>query len=145
MNLSLFFLHFSNPRLEYDYIRQPDYLLKYSILLAWSFGLGMIFTGQHFNTNPLFVWVPYEIMIALTLILFITWYKKICYWLDRKNLRKYSQFSCWIFHIAEVIQKNLIIRIGIYMYIIVSYTALVSIMLVSKERVDEGYSSPYCI
>lgn len=138
MHLGIFFLHFSNPRREYDYIRQPDYLLKYSILLSWCIGVGLIWTELQFNTNSLFIWVPYEIMIILTLILFITWYKTILYWVYGNYSRGYSKFSCWMFHIVEVIQRNLILRVGIYLYIILSYIALVSIMLVSKERVDEG-------
>lgn len=136
LHLGLFFMHFSKPRLEYDYIRQPDYLLKYTILLAWCIGTSMVFTVLHYNTSPYLCWVPYAVMVVLTIILFITWYKKLCYWQFGSYPRVYTKFSCFIFHIAEAIQKKLILRVVIYMYIIISYGLLVHIMLVSRESIN---------
>lgn len=136
LHLGLFFLHFSNPRLEYEYIRQPDYLLKYTILLAWCIGASMVFTTMHYNITPHLCWVPYETMVVLTIILFITWYKKLCYWRFGSYVRNYSKFSCFIFHISEIIQKQLLLRVVIYMYIIISYGLLIHIMLVSGEAIN---------
>lgn len=136
--LSFASLHFDDPVLEYNYIRQHDYLLRFSMLLSWGVGLTLVLIELDYNSrSETLFWVPYEMMFVLTVLLFITWYKKLCYWRysqrDGETNEWFSPISCWIFYISEKIQKNLTVRVGIYMYIIVSYILLVSIVLVSRE------------
>lgn len=127
-------LHFDDSILEYDYLRQPDYLLRYSILISWLVGLSVVLIELDYNPrSETFFWVPYEMMFVLTVLLFITWYKNMCYWRYSLADQWYSPTSCWIFKISETMQKNLTVRVGIYMYILVSYIVLVSIVLVSRE------------
>lgn len=127
-------LHLDNSTLEYDYIHQPDYLLRFSILLSWLVGLSVVLMEFDYNaSSESFFWVPYEMMFVLTVLLFITWYKNFCYWRYSLDNVWYSPTSCWIFKISETMQKNLTIRVAIYMYILVSYIVLVSIVLVSRK------------
>ncbi|KAH8405367.1 hypothetical protein KR222_007428, partial [Zaprionus bogoriensis] len=131
-SMGFFFMHFKDPSLEYDYMRQPDYLLKYSILLSWITAIGLVIREIEYNTtSKLFLYVPYVMIVSLTVLLFITWYKHICNWHYPENYQKYSSFSCFIFRLVEQIQNSLLVRVVIYMFIIMSYLLLVAVIVVN--------------
>ncbi|XP_032598459.1 adenylyl cyclase X E isoform X2 [Drosophila grimshawi] len=131
-----FLLHFFDPRLEYKYMRQPDYLLRYSVLLSWCVGISLIYIQMISNSgresNHYFVVASFIIM--MTLQLFITWYKKVCHWRYKKvPTHKFSSFSCLIFRIADFIERNLIIRMVMYMLTIISYYCVIALVLMDCD------------
>lgn len=130
--IGIYLLHFRDPRLEYSYMHQPDYMLKYSILLAWVFGLNLCYI-QYVHDSGLVksgVLVDIFVMLSLTVLLFLTWYKKLCFLRYSTQDHEYSRISCCLFRVAESIQRSLIKRIGIYMYTIISYFCIITVMLV---------------
>ncbi|KRG06797.1 adenylyl cyclase X E isoform X3 [Drosophila mojavensis] len=131
-----FLLHFHDSRLEYKYIHQPDYMLKYSVLLAWCCGMTLIYVQLFYNQKKdnFSVYVDIVLIITLSMLLFITWYKKICHWRYSTMLHTYSPFTCFLFKIADSLQRSLINRIGIYMYFIISYFCIIALMLNDCDR-----------
>ncbi|EDW70306.1 uncharacterized protein Dvir_GJ11622, isoform A [Drosophila virilis] len=134
--IGIYLLHFRDPRLEYNYMHQPDYMLKYSMLLAWVFGLNLCYI-QYVHDSGLVkngVIVDLVVMLSLTVLLFLTWYKKLCFLRYSTQDHKYSRISCCLFRVAESIQRSLIKRIGIYMYTIISYFSIITVMLMDCDR-----------
>lgn len=124
-------LDFQDPRLEYNYINQTDYMLKYSILLSWWVYLSLLYVQavDHHKLKALNYSLDIFCFTFITLILFIAWYKQLCYWRYRTR-HVYSHFSCCLFYIADEIQRNLIFRICIYMAIIIMYFIVLILLLV---------------
>lgn len=130
--VDFFFMHFRDPRLEYNYMRQPDYMLKYSILLAWFVGISLIYIQLvYHDSGKLCYYVNIIVFTTMTVPLFITWFKKMCYWRYKKDSHNFSKWACAIFRIAEFMQGNLISRLCIYMSTIIGYFGVISVVLVS--------------
>ncbi|KAH8261504.1 hypothetical protein KR044_010348, partial [Drosophila immigrans] len=137
-SIRFYCLDFRDPHLEHDFMRQPDYMLKYSILLAWCICLSLIvielpYYNEHFKS---YVYVGSGAMLAFTVLLFITWYKKICYWRYPEGGHRYSAISCSIFRIAENIQRSLIKRVAIYWLTIVMYFVILYAMLIECDLAE---------
>ncbi|XP_064544819.1 adenylyl cyclase X E-like isoform X3 [Drosophila montana] len=134
--IGIYLLHFRDPRLEYGYMHQPDYMLKYSILLAWVFGLTLSYIQYAHDTGmvKLGIIVDGVVILSLSILLFLTWYKKLCFLRYSTQDHKYSRISCCLFRVAESIQRSLIKRIGIYMYTIIAYFGIISVMLMDCDR-----------
>ncbi|XP_051861885.1 adenylyl cyclase X E-like isoform X9 [Drosophila albomicans] len=137
-SIRFYFLDFIDPRMEHAFLRQPDYMLKYSILLAWIICTSLIvieLVYQRTISNT-YVFVSSGAMLSFTILLFITWYKKICFWRYPEGGHTYSIISCLIFRIAENIQRSLIKRVAIYMFTVTTYFGIISVMLM-ECNVDE--------
>ncbi|XP_030571544.1 adenylyl cyclase X E-like isoform X2 [Drosophila novamexicana] len=133
--VDFFFLHFRDPRLEYNYMRQPDYMLKYSILLAWFVGISLIYIQLvYHDSGNLCYYVNIIVFTTMTVPLFITWFKKMCYWRYKKDSHNFSKWACTIFRIAEFMQGNLISRLCIYMSTIIGYFGVISVVLVDCDQ-----------
>ncbi|XP_030372668.1 adenylyl cyclase X E-like [Scaptodrosophila lebanonensis] len=138
-DMSLFWLHFRDPSHEWNYMRQPDYMFKISILLAWFIGVSLVVMQLIDQKNPSWITnvIDVVLLVGLSTLLFITWYKTICYCRhgDRELYTlTYSLFSHFIFRSADYIQKSLVVRMCIYMYVIIVYFAILSIMLAGCSR-----------
>ncbi|KAH8405400.1 hypothetical protein KR222_011030, partial [Zaprionus bogoriensis] len=130
--MSFFFMHFKDPSLEYGYMHQADYIIKYTILLSWITAIGLVIREIEYSTSSeLSLHLPYALLGSLTVLLFITWYKHICNWNYPENYEKYSSFSCFTFRLVEQIQNSLIVRVVIYMFIIMSYSLFVAMLVVN--------------
>ncbi|XP_064544952.1 adenylyl cyclase X E-like isoform X1 [Drosophila montana] len=133
--VDFFFLHFRDPRLEYNYMRQPDYMLKYSVLLAWFIGISLIYIQiVYHDRGNLYYYVDGIVFITMTVPLFITWFKKMCYWRYKKDSHEFSKWTCKIFRIAEFMQRNLIIRLCIYMSTVIAYFGVITVVLVDCDQ-----------
>ncbi|ALC44268.1 ACXA [Drosophila busckii] len=130
-------LNYRDARLEYNYIHQPDYMLKYSILLAWFIGICLVYIQMVNSMKNVLVSYLVNITLILTMssLVFITWYKRLCYWRFAANSdHVFTPFSCFMFRLADRIQHSLPIRICIYMYILVIYYSVISLMLMGCNR-----------
>ncbi|KAL7734958.1 hypothetical protein ACLKA6_011223 [Drosophila palustris] len=91
-SLKFFFLGFTDHRLEYNYMRQPDYMLKFSILFAWCMSLSLIsieLVFRHDGEDESY-YIGSWVIFSLSILLIITWYKKICYWRYPEDGHKFS-------------------------------------------------------
>lgn len=130
-SLRFFLLDFTDPNLEHNYMREPDYMLKYSILLAWCMSLCLITIELLFRNKAhrTCYYIGSAVILSLSTLLFITWYKKICYWRYSEGDHKYTSISCFLFRISENIQCSLMKRVCIYLYTIIVYFLIIFIML----------------
>ncbi|KRG06752.1 adenylyl cyclase X E isoform X2 [Drosophila mojavensis] len=143
--IGLFLLHYHNPRLECQYLHQPDYMLKYSVLQAWCSAMTLIYlqlTYDHELVKGSY-YLDAFLILAFSLLLILTWYKMICFWVYADRPHRFSELSCALFRIADNLQRSLIKRILIYIFIIVAYFAIISIILndcdmdeFQKEHID---------
>ncbi|XP_023178144.2 adenylyl cyclase X E-like isoform X2 [Drosophila hydei] len=131
LEIETLLLHFRDPRLEYKYIHQPDYMLKFSVLQAWCCFMGLSYLQLVYDHDEVemsyFINIP--VMLALSLLLILTWYKRICIWWNSSTNQKPSNFSNAVIKIGENMQRSLIQRICIYMLIMAGYCCIISIIL----------------
>ncbi|XP_043071367.1 adenylyl cyclase X E isoform X2 [Drosophila grimshawi] len=134
--IGYYMMQFHDPRLEISYVNQPDYLLKYSILLAWIICLSLAYTQMVFVSGfvPFASYLSALFVVSLTMLLIVAWYKKLCIWRYSNRPHRYSQFSCYLFRIGENIQSSLVKRMSIYLYTISVYFAIVSMMLMDCDK-----------
>lgn len=127
-----FLLQFHDPRLDYNYIHQADYMLKYSVLLAWCCEMSLIYVQlmDSLHMNSISFSVVVILIFTSSALLIITWCKKICYWRYSSLSHTYSAVTYFLFKLADGIQHSLIQRIVIYVYFIVSYFCIIAIILV---------------
>lgn len=128
--IDLFFLQFKDPHLEYNYMHQPDYLLKYSVLLSWWVLVTLIFEQEsniHIEHAHTISYISFGIY---SLVIFIIWYKQLCFWLFGPYKSNYTKLSCMLFHFIEEIQKNLIARLIIYVLTVISHFAILADLMV---------------
>jgi len=132
----MFCAAFKDSSLEWSYLHQPDFIFKSSMLLAWGIGGCLIFIQIACNR---LVCVECIVLNAiafsfLTSLLFIAWYKKLCWWqYGHNNLKKYSKLSCIVFQLLENIQHSFLLRITIYIMLIVCYYIVIALILVSLD------------
>ncbi|XP_023178151.1 adenylyl cyclase X E-like isoform X2 [Drosophila hydei] len=126
-----FLLQFHDPRLDYNYIHQADYMLKYSVLLAWCCEMSLIYVQlmDSLHMNSISFSVVVILIFTSSALLIITWCKKICYWRYSSLSHTYSAVTYFLFKLADGIQHSLIQRIVIYVYFIVSYFCIIAIIL----------------
>ncbi|KAH8419578.1 hypothetical protein KR222_006972, partial [Zaprionus bogoriensis] len=128
------FLQFKDPRLDFYYMRQPDYLLKYSVLLSWCVHLTLVYEQENeFYGEEGCQVVVLITFTSLTILLIIFWYKELCIWKFGLQEKRYSAISCLIFKIVESAQRSLLTRFCIYMATITAHFAIISTMLVECD------------
>ncbi|KMY89990.1 adenylyl cyclase X E isoform X2 [Drosophila simulans] len=136
-DLGLYCVAFKDKSVEWNYLHQPDYIFKYSVALGWGIGCCLIYIQSVNNSDLFYTGVFIDIMafFVLTFLLFICWYKKVCWWHSGQNeLRSYGKLSCAIFNLFEKIQHSFVLRLTVYMIIIVCYYLVLSLILMSCEK-----------
>ncbi|XP_017862790.1 PREDICTED: adenylate cyclase type 2-like isoform X2 [Drosophila arizonae] len=131
VEIGTFFLNFRNPALEYNYLHQPDYMFKYSVLLAWCCAMSLIYLhlvvdDKHNSSGFYFDILTF---VTLSLILLLAWYKKICFWRYSMHYHNYSPLSCTIFRMVDNLQCSLFKRITVYIYFMITYILIVYMIL----------------
>lgn len=123
-------LQFKDPHLEYNYMHQPDYLLKYSVLLSWWVLVTLTFEHESNddleNVHP----TSYISFGIYSLVVLIIWYKQLCFWIFGPYKSNYTRFSCMLFQFIEEIQKNLIARLIIYVLTIMTQFSILADLMV---------------
>ncbi|EDV58758.2 uncharacterized protein Dere_GG23801 [Drosophila erecta] len=136
-DLGMFCVAFKDSTLERDYLHQPDYIFKYSVVLGWGIGCCLIYIQY---VNNAYLWYTGAIIdtiafLFLTSLLFICWYKKVCWWRSGKDEhRRYSKLSCAIFNTFEKIQHSFVLRLTVYMMIILCYYLVISLILINCDQ-----------
>lgn len=133
-DLGIFCVAFKDKSVEWNYLHQPDYIFKYSVALGWGIGCCLIYIQSVNNSDIFYTGVVINIIafFVLTFLLFICWYKKVCWWHSGQNeQRSYGKLSCAIFHLFEKIQHSFVLRLTVYMMIILCYYMVISLILVS--------------
>ncbi|EDW76617.2 uncharacterized protein Dwil_GK15554 [Drosophila willistoni] len=135
--LTMYFLHFRDPSLEWKYMRQPDYMYKYSLLFAWCIGVSLVYIQlvDHSGPNIYCFLSDFVVILLLSSFLFVSWYKKICWWRYGKATQGgFGRFSCLMFRIKDTVQKSLSLRISVYLFIIIAYYQILGIIVVDCNR-----------
>ncbi|KAH8389511.1 hypothetical protein KR200_008067, partial [Drosophila serrata] len=128
---------FKDSSLEKHYLQQPDYIFKRSTLMAWLIGVCLIYIQLLGNSCTECIVVDVIVLIFLTFLLFISWFKKVCYWKNGKKQSKvYNKFFCLIFHLHEKILRSLFLRIMCYMMIITSYLTVLLMIMINCVRAE---------
>ncbi|XP_065723990.2 adenylyl cyclase X E isoform X4 [Drosophila suzukii] len=136
-DVGMFCAAFKDSSLEWSYLHQPDFIFKSSMLLAWGIGGCLIFIQIACNR---LVCVECIVLNAiafsfLTSLLFIAWYKKLCWWqYGHNNNKKYSKLSCIVFQLLEKIQHSFLLRITIYIMLIVCYYIVIALILANCDQ-----------
>ncbi|XP_033248943.1 adenylyl cyclase X E-like isoform X2 [Drosophila miranda] len=135
-----FCLVYRDSNIECKYLRSPDLMFKYSMLLAWSIGCSLAYIQQmSLGEGVLLEAILLDVVVLtfLTALLVISWYKKFC-WLrygnKENNRHRFGKLSCWIFRTSEKIQASLSLRICIYLFIICAYNSVIFIMMMECDR-----------
>ncbi|XP_052853497.1 adenylyl cyclase X E [Drosophila gunungcola] len=131
-------LTFYDSAMEKAYLKQTDYMFKYSMLLGWCVGCCLVYI-QLMDTKmicPSCIILPATVFLVQTILTFIAWYKKIC-WARYGKLdlpHRYSRLSCFIFRIHEKIIGSLGIRIVIYLFLVLSSFSVMVIIVMTCQR-----------
>ncbi|XP_016964662.1 adenylyl cyclase X E-like isoform X4 [Drosophila biarmipes] len=135
--VGLFCAAFKDKSLEWNYLHQPDFILKSSVLLAWGIGCCLIYIQVVTVTFACTVCIVVDLIafLFLTSLLCIAWYKKFCWWKTGGNEFKWhSKYSCTVFHLFEKIQHSATMRICVYFLIIISYYSVISLIMINCDR-----------
>ncbi|XP_062132077.1 adenylyl cyclase X E-like isoform X1 [Drosophila sulfurigaster albostrigata] len=136
--LGFVFLNFRDPTLEYNFMQEPDHLFKYCILLSWVVYISLFYVQSVDNQTLHSVnYVMHALsFIFQTVVVFIMWYKWLCHWRYHKQMHRYSKYSCFIFYCSHEIQRNLIARLCIYMFIILMYFLIIGLVLMDCDPTE---------
>ncbi|KAH8327774.1 hypothetical protein KR074_003546, partial [Drosophila pseudoananassae] len=135
-DLGVFCAAFRDSRLEWDFLRRPDYMLKYSIVMAWLIGNCLVFIQIVTNQRNCHTCIVVDIFafFYLTTLVCISWYKKYCHWMYRNDEeRRYGRLSCIIFKFFEGIQQSMSRRLLIYLSIIAIYFSVIVLIVINCD------------
>ncbi|KAH8282108.1 hypothetical protein KR054_005453 [Drosophila jambulina] len=133
---------FKDSSLEKNYLQQPDYIYKRSILLAWIIGVCLIYIQLLGNVSKECIVVDVLVFVFLSCLLFISWYKKLCWWKNGRNeYKEYNKFSCLIFRMHEKILLSLFLRIAVYLLIVMCY--LTVLLMILNKCIRAEYELEY--
>ncbi|XP_020815073.1 adenylate cyclase type 2-like [Drosophila serrata] len=126
---------FKDATLERNYLHQPDYTFKGSVLLAWVTGVCLIYIEIMTNVCWDCIAINMVTFIVLTSLLFIAWYKKLCWWKNgNRTGLEYNRISCFIFKVYERIQRSLFLRIFCYLVTIACYHSVILLIVSNCDR-----------
>ncbi|KPU77597.1 uncharacterized protein Dana_GF24856, isoform C [Drosophila ananassae] len=141
-NISSCCLFFRIRNWEYQYMQEPDVMLKYSIALAWAIYMGLL-TIQLLSKDARYhYWfIDGTTIILLTSLLVVSWYKKlwIMYMSDAEVSSPNSRLSGFFFRMSDEMQRNVYIRIVIYFLTIFSYCAVAIMQVVGCSSSDDYF------
>ncbi|XP_070135926.1 adenylyl cyclase X E isoform X3 [Drosophila bipectinata] len=141
-NISSCCLFFRIRNWEYQYMQEPDVMLKYSIALAWAIYMGLL-TIQLLSKDARYhYWfIDGTTIILLTSLLIVSWYKKlwIMYMSDAEVSSPNSRLSGFFFRMSDEMQRNVYIRIVIYFLTIFSYCAVAIMQVVGCSSSDDYF------
>nr|AAF33111.1 adenylyl cyclase ACXE [Drosophila melanogaster] len=134
-------LTFTDPILERAYLKQTDYMYKYSIILSASVGCSLVYIelmDTQMICSSCFV-LPASVATIQCILALIAWYKKYCWTrYGRNNVpHHYNGFSCFIFRIHDKILNSLPIRICIYLFLMIS--SFFVMMSCQREEFEMAY------
>ncbi|XP_037708102.1 adenylyl cyclase X E-like [Drosophila subpulchrella] len=133
LNLCLKYL---DADVERAYLKQTDYLFKYSMLLSLCVGYCLVYI-ELMDTKiicPTCMILPAIVAIVQTILTFIAWYKKICWTRFGNQPHNYSRISCIIFRVHEKIIGSMMIRITIYLFLVISWFSVMCLIVMSCNR-----------
>ncbi|XP_044250956.1 adenylyl cyclase X E-like [Drosophila takahashii] len=135
--IGMFCAAFKDKNLEWNFMHQPDYIFKSSMLLAWAIGCCLIYiqivTSHSFCTTCIVV--DLVTFSFLTCLLCISWYKKVCWWKSgRYEFKMHDKYSCIVFHMFEKIQHSVTLRISTYLLIVICYYSVISLIMIDCDR-----------
>ncbi|XP_026834758.1 adenylyl cyclase X E [Drosophila erecta] len=137
-DLGVFCVAFKDPSLERSYLHKPDFILKYSVLLAWAIGCCLIYiqvVHDKYSICMECIMIDVVVFTFLTSLLFISWYKKVCWWRSAEDeFLKHGRVSCKLFKIFERIQHSFVLRVTIYLTIVGSYYLVISTILLNCDK-----------
>ncbi|XP_017012669.2 adenylyl cyclase X E isoform X1 [Drosophila takahashii] len=129
-------LKYNDSDLERAYLKQTDYMYKYSMLLALIVGYCLVYI-EVMDTRiicPLCMILPAIVTVVQTILTFIAWYKKICWTRFGNKPHNYSRISCIIFRVHEKILASPGIRLVIYLFLVISGFSVMCFIVMSCDR-----------
>ncbi|XP_017012668.2 adenylyl cyclase X E-like [Drosophila takahashii] len=129
-------LKYNDSDLERAYLKQTDYMYKYSMLLALVVGYGLVYI-QVLDTKlicPSCMILPSIVTTVQTILTFIAWYKKMCWAKFGNTPHNYSWISCIIFRVHEKIIGSRIIRVFIYLFLVISAFSVMCLIVMTCNR-----------
>ncbi|KPU73766.1 uncharacterized protein Dana_GF14210, isoform B [Drosophila ananassae] len=135
-NIGMVFAAFNDSHLEGNYLRRPDYIIKYTVLLVWIMGCCLIYIQLATNESNCILCIVIDIIVFLflTAVLAICWYKKFCYWKHKGDENYlYSRCSCIIFGFFEKTQQSLRRRIVLYLLVVLSLLMVTSLIMLNCD------------
>ncbi|XP_017065346.2 adenylyl cyclase X E [Drosophila eugracilis] len=135
--IGIFCAGFKDSSLEWNYLHQPDFMFKSSMLLAWGIGCCLIYIQIAANNFACVSCIVVDLItfFFLTSLLCLAWYKNFCWWkCGRYEFKVYGRFSCLAFHLFEKIQHSVSMRITVYLLIIICYYAVLSLIMLNCDR-----------
>ncbi|XP_070133015.1 adenylyl cyclase X E-like isoform X2 [Drosophila bipectinata] len=138
-NLTNLCLTYKDKDMEKLYKNQRDYMFKYSMLVACAIGCLLLVLEVNPDTSQCLVCTVVNtiLIIMFVALTFIAWYKKMCWarnQMDPKDTSTYNRFSCFIFYLLNKIQSSLKIRIGLYLFVILSHGTIITLILLLCDQ-----------
>ncbi|XP_034107550.1 adenylyl cyclase X E isoform X1 [Drosophila albomicans] len=138
-NISSFCLLFQIRNWEYQYIKEPDMMFKYSIALSWIVYMSLLTIQLLSKDAKYHYWIIDGITISLlSTLLIISWYKKlwIMYVSDNEQSRPRFKPSRFLYRLSDCMQRNIVLRISVYFLIITSYIAVAAMQVMDCTPED---------
>lgn len=158
-NITSVCLFFKDWRWELMFMKQPDFMLKYSVLVSYitllcaiimqavnsswvqldriSFRLQL--TNNEFACRQTVAfWALVSVSnVLMLLLLALVWYKKLWIMFISKTefSRPKQKFSKWLYKLSDRIQRNILVRSSIYLMVIITHSTGIILQLVGiKDR-----------
>ncbi|XP_050335093.1 adenylyl cyclase X E isoform X2 [Bactrocera neohumeralis] len=131
-NITSICLFFKDWRWELMFMKQPDFMLKYSVLVSYI-TLVCAIVMQAVNSTPTEAfWVLVSVgNVLMLLLLALVWYKKL--WImfisETELSRPKQRFSKWLYKLSDGIQSNMLVRSCIYLVVIILHSTGILLQL----------------
>ncbi|XP_020717868.1 adenylate cyclase type 8 isoform X2 [Ceratitis capitata] len=133
-NITSVFLFFKDWRWELMFMKQPDFMLKYSVLVSYITLLCAFIMQAVNTTQTLAFWTLVAVSNALmVMLLALVWYKKLwIMFVSKTEASKPKQkISRWFYKLSDGIQRNIIVRSTIYVAVIVLHSTGILLQLIA--------------
>ncbi|XP_054735475.1 adenylyl cyclase X E [Anastrepha obliqua] len=140
-NITSIFLFFKDCRWEIMFMKQPDIMLKYSVLVSY---ITLLCTNlmQAVNSSQTFnFWVLVGVSnIIMLLFLALVWYKKL--WImfisKTESSTPKQKVSKWFYKLSDGIQSKVIARSAMYLVILILNSSGILLQMIDSNNSNEG-------
>nr|XP_036214802.1 adenylyl cyclase X E isoform X1 [Bactrocera oleae]XP_036214808.1 adenylyl cyclase X E isoform X1 [Bactrocera oleae]XP_036214815.1 adenylyl cyclase X E isoform X1 [Bactrocera oleae]XP_036214816.1 adenylyl cyclase X E isoform X1 [Bactrocera oleae]XP_036214822.1 adenylyl cyclase X E isoform X1 [Bactrocera oleae] len=136
-NITSVCLFFKDWRWELMFMKQPDFMLKYSVLVSYI-TLVCAIVMQAVNSSPTEAfWALVAVgNVLMLLLLALVWYKKL--WImfisETELSRPKQSFSKWLYKLSDGIQSNILVRSSIYLVVIILHSTGIILQLLDCNK-----------
>ncbi|KAI8126037.1 hypothetical protein FF38_01067 [Lucilia cuprina] len=136
-NITSMCLFFKDWRWEMQFLREPDDMLKYSVIMGVIIFFGIMAIQSINKVQSTNFWASNATYIVLMVIcIFLTWFKKlwIMFFAETTQSEPKNKFILFLFDASKHIQSSITARITIYLLIIIIHCSATFIQLLDCKN-----------